>query len=174
MSRQLIELATPFPENLVRPAPQGKYGEYVPHPTVTERLLSIVGPFDYEVTEVIRGHAEKVTGKEKVYESRENAIVGCLATMTCVIDGKHTTITEVGTEDRPAMHNDAENLKNAASDALKRCAMRMGLGLHLWSGADYFLLKQLEKDEASENSATIKDIGITVGGDDADDGKEDK
>jgi hypothetical protein len=167
VSRQLIELSTPFPANLVRPAPQGKYGEYVPHPTVTERLLSIVGPFDFEVTEVIRGFAEEVKGKEKTYAFREDAIVGCLATMTAVIDGRHTTVTEVGSEDRPAMHNDAENLKNAASDALKRCAMRMGLGLHLWSGADYFLLKQLEKDEASEESATIADMGIEVGAKDA-------
>ena len=35
-------------------------------------------------------------------------------------------------------------LKNAVSDAHKRCAMRVGLGLHLYAQDDYFLLDQLE------------------------------
>jgi hypothetical protein len=35
-------------------------------------------------------------------------------------------------------------MKDAASDALKRCAMRMGLGLHLWSQDKYILHTTLE------------------------------
>ena len=37
--------------------------------------------------------------------------------------------------------------KNATSDAFKRCWMRLGLGLHLWSGSSYFLDRQLAKSE---------------------------
>jgi hypothetical protein len=33
----------------------------------------------------------------------------------------------------------------AASDGLKRCAMRLGLGLHLWAGGNYFLDKWLTR-----------------------------
>ena len=44
-------------------------------------------------------------------------------------------------------------LKNAISDAHKRCAMRVGLGLHLYAQDDYFLLKQLEgKNGGSQNN----------------------
>jgi len=41
--------------------------------------------------------------------------------------------------------NNASNLKNASSDALKRCAMRVGVGLHLWSQENYYLDKALKK-----------------------------
>ena len=142
----LIALATPFPPHLVKKAPAGKYGDYVAHSTVTERLLSVVGPFDFQVLREVRGYAPEVSSGKRTWPARDNAIVGCLATLTCTVDGRVTTVTEVGTEDNPAMHNDAENLKNAASDALKRCAMRFGCGLHLWSNGDYFLHAQLVKD----------------------------
>jgi len=132
----------------VKEAPAGKFGDYVPHSTVTERLLSIVGPFSFGVDEPVRGYAEAVIGKDGTKDSpafaaRDNAIVGCLATLSVVVDGRQVYITEVGDVDKPAMANDATNLKNAASDAIKRCAMRLGLGLHLWSQEDYFLDVQM-------------------------------
>ena len=44
---------------------------------------------------------------------------------------------------------DGARLKDAVSDAIKRCAMAIGVGLHLWSQfegkSEYFLDKQLEK-----------------------------
>lgn len=147
---QLAQLARPFPKGLVKPAPRGKYGDYIPHATITERLLEVVGPFDFQVRDVIRGAAPKVGEK---FAARENAIVGVLATMTVTIDGETISITEVGTEDSPAMHHDGENLKNATSDAIKRCAMRLGIGLHLWSGDDYYLDRALAKRETTEAEA---------------------
>lgn len=146
---QLFELSRPFQAPHVKPPAQGKHGDYVPHHIVVQRALSVVGPHSFNVTEAIRGLAPPV-GKNKdgsyKYHQRDNAVLGCLATLTVTIDGTMVSVTEVGTEDQPAMGTDAENLKNAASDAYKRCWMRLGLGLHLWSGADYFLDKQLEKD----------------------------
>ena len=61
-----------------------------------------------------------------------------------MVDGDCVTITEVGDVEHPGTNN-ASNLKNAASDALKRCAMRLGVGLHLWSQDNYYLDKALEK-----------------------------
>ena len=158
---QLHELSRPFPDNLVKQAPSGKYGSYVAHSTVTERLLSIVGPFDYEVVEVIRGPAPAVIGKDHTkdkpkYPARSDAIVGCLARLTVMIDGGRVSVTEVGDVEEPAMNNDGRNLKDASSDAIKRCAMRVGLGLHLWSQKDYFLDIQLDKDEPV---VTATDLG---------------
>ena len=53
-------------------------------------------------------------------------------------------VTEVGDVEHPGGNN-GSNLKNAASDALKRCAMRLGVGLHLWSQDNYYLDRALEK-----------------------------
>jgi hypothetical protein len=58
------------------------------------------------------------------------------------------SITEVGDVERPG-DNNGSNLKNASSDALKRCAMRLGVGLHLWSQDNYYLDKALEKRQAN-------------------------
>ena len=136
---QLQKLAEPFPPTLVKKAPQGKFGSYVSHSTVNERLLAIVGPFSYEIVEALYGYAPEVVGKSRTWAAREHAIIGCRASLTMEVDGRVITITEVGDVDEPAMNLDARNLKDASSDAFKRCAMRAGLGLHLWSQADYFL-----------------------------------
>ena len=146
---QLRDLAEPFPSKLVKQPPQGKYGSYVSHSTVNERGLSIVGPFSFQVTEVVRGHAHEVTVKkgkpdEKTYPARE-AVVGCLATLTVNVDGRIVVVTEAGDVEGAAAQEDGANLKEASSDAFKRCWMRTGLGLHLWSQGDYFLDKQLDK-----------------------------
>ncbi len=140
---QLFELSRPFTAPYVKAAPQGKHGDYVSHHVVTQRALSIVGPHSFQVTELVRGLAPEVVGKTETWPAREGAVVGCLATLTVTVDGTKEVITEVGSEDQPAMHTDAENLKNSASDAYKRCWMRLGLGLHLWSQGDYFLDAQL-------------------------------
>jgi hypothetical protein len=151
MSSQLRQLAEPFPAKLVKKPPQGKYGSYVPHSTVNERALSIVGPFSFEVAEVIRGHAVPVTihkgsDKEHTFPARDGAVLGCLGRLTTEIDGRQVVITEVGDVEGAAAQEDGPNLKEAASDAFKRCWMRLGLGLHLWSQDDYFLAAQLDKD----------------------------
>lgn len=148
----LRKLAEPFPAKLVKKPPQGKHGSYVPHSTVNERALSIVGPFSFQVVDVVRGAAFPVTvnkGKdnERTFGPRE-AVVGCLGQLTVEIDGRTVTITEAGDVEGAAAQEDGANLKEAASDAFKRCWMRVGLGLHLWSQDDYFLAAQLDKDLA--------------------------
>jgi hypothetical protein len=159
---QLHQLSRPFPMQFVKQAPAGKFGDYVPHSTVNERLLSIVGPFDFQVTEVIRGTAPPVIGKDGTKElpafaGRDDAVVGCIATLGVTIDGRQVWVSEVGDVDEPAMNHDGANLKFAASDAIKRCAMRIGLGLHLWSQENYFLDKQLEHTLGEGNADAAAD-----------------
>lgn len=132
---QLIALSQPFPDHLVKKAPQGKFGSYVAHSTVTERLLSIVGPFSQRVVETFRDPGEN------------DAITGVILELEVVIDGRTVVIQEAGDCEQPAnWKTDGARLKDAVSDGVKRCAMRLGLGLHLWSQSDYFLDKQLAKD----------------------------
>ena len=144
-------LAQPFPPGYIRKAPAGKYGEYVNHADVTQRLISEVGFFDFEIAEIVRGEAPAIMDRDTPdrikFQPRVNAVLAVLGRLTITDRNQRLhSITEVGTVDNPAMHHDGESLKNAASDALKRCAMRLGLGLHLWAPSSYFLDKQLDKD----------------------------
>ena len=147
---QLYDLARPFPKRLIHAAPQGKYGDYVSHSTVNEALLYDIGPHSFDVIELIRGYAEEVTGRDRTYPARDNAVVGCLARLTCTIDGRTVTVTEAGDVEQAAMNNDGRNAKDAASDAYKRCAMRIGKGLHLWSAGEFFLAEVLRKRETGD------------------------
>lgn len=135
--RQLARVAKPFPPALIKAPPKGKFGSYVSHDVVNQKLLALLGPIDFEVVELVRG----VDGR----------VEACLARMTVEIDGRRTTIVEVGDCENPAnWSTEGGRMKDAASDAFKRCAMRLGCGLHLWSGQDYFLDGQLEKEAERE------------------------
>ena len=156
---QLYELARPFPKDLIKSAPAGKFGDYVKHSTVNERLLSIVGPFTYEIAQVLHGPTPEVKGTNTTWPGRDHAVVGCVGRLTVIIDKQQVTVEEVGDVEQAAMNEDGRNLKDASSDAFKRCAMRLGLGLHLWSGPDYFLDKQLEKEEDSDGEQAAEASG---------------
>ena len=53
-----------------------------------------------------------------------------MATLTVVVDGKQYTVQGVG---------DGKDFKKAESDAIKRAAMKLGLGLELWAQESYWL-----------------------------------
>lgn len=131
---QLSELARKFPDSHVKSKPGGYNAPYVDHAVINQRLLQVVGPFDWNVREFIT--------------SREGLIVGCVGTLSCEIDGRQVTVSEVGDVANPKDAN-GENAQIASSQAFKRCAMRLGLGLHLWSGELYFLDKALNDSTAS-------------------------
>lgn len=63
------------------------------------------------------------------------------------------TVSEVGDVANPKDAN-GENAQIASSQAFKRCAMRLGLGLHLWSGGLYFLDKALGEESESRARGT--------------------
>lgn len=137
---QLAALARPFPASLVQKNPTG-YGSYVKHSAYVEKLLLQIGPFDFKIVEIIRGDTKG--GSPPLV----NVVVGCLAELTVEIDGRTTTIVEVGDCEMPSnWPHDGARMKDAASDALKRCAARIGCGLHLYSQDDYRLDKALNDD----------------------------
>ena len=129
--KQLFELSRKFPKEWIKKAPKGKFGNYVPHPVITQRLLEVCGPFNWEVVELIR-------------QEKTGSVVGCFGKLTVEIDGKPVTVISIGDVEHD-QKNDGSNAKHAESDAFKRCAMKLGLGLHLWAGDEYYLDKQLEK-----------------------------
>ena len=122
---QLAKLATPFQDKFIETKPGKFAAAYVPHGIVTQFLLGIVGAYDFSID-----------------------VTGCLCTLVVDVDGRTTSIQEVGECENPTnWKTDGARLKACASDGIKRCAMRLGLGLHLWHKHDgnYVLADILEK-----------------------------
>jgi hypothetical protein len=128
---QLYELSRPFPESLVKTKPGKFTAAFVEHSVIVQRLLEVLGPYTFTVDTPVA--------------NPDGVIVGCLATLEVMVDGDFVTVTEVGDCEHPGASN-AQNLQMAASSAFKRCAMRLGCGLHLWAGdGSYYLDKALAK-----------------------------
>jgi hypothetical protein len=140
MTRDLYELARKFPEKMIEKKPGKFEAAFVSHGVITSRLLEVLGPFDWSIPRIIT--------------NAEGVAVGCIGRLEAVVDGRPVVIEEVGDCEHPSP-NSASNLKNASSDALKRAAMRLGLGLHLWVGENYYLETSLAKRlQASESDGT--------------------
>jgi hypothetical protein len=139
VSDQLYELSRPFPDSLVKQKPGKFAASYVEHSVISQRLLEVLGPYTFTV--------------DKPVTNPDGVVVGCLATLEVMVDGDFVTITEVGDVEHPSGNN-GTNLKNAASDAIKRCAMRLGVGLSLWSQENYYLDKALAKRQNSAETGT--------------------
>lgn len=145
---ELHRLSKPFPAKMVA---EKQGASYVNHAIVQQRLLGTLGPFDMRVDHIIRGPiAEKVTGRgdnQRTWPAADRAVVGVVLTCTFTIDGQPVEVSEVGTPEGYYMaDHDGERLKKALSDALKRCAMLVGVGLDLWSKGSYFLPAMLARD----------------------------
>jgi hypothetical protein len=136
MSKQLADLATRIPKSYIKQKPGGFAADYVSHADINQILLAKLGPFDQRVAHIIY--------------NPEGVLDGVVLELTFEIDGKTVTIQEAGDVERPSKNN-GSNLKNACSDAIKRCAMRVGCGLHLWSQANYVLDKALTKEQEDGN-----------------------
>jgi hypothetical protein len=141
----LSKLARPWDEKDVKAPAQGKFGDYVPHYITNQRALLLCGPFSFEIIQTIRG--------------KDNQVEGCIAKLTATIDGHEVVISEVGDCEQPGnWKTEGARLKDAASDAFKRCWMRTGLGLHLYvrqeKGERYFLFDALTKLDTGAAAST--------------------
>lgn len=148
---ELMDRLKPFPTRLIHENPSGG-GTYVKHSVVVQRLLALFGSYDFEVVTILRGHvagkAPNPNGNSRRAKEGspplEDAVVGAVCRLTVVIDGSPVRIEDVGDCEEP--HNwphDGARLKDATSDAIKRCAARLGIGLHLWSQGESYLYEQL-------------------------------
>ena len=133
---QLSDLAKPFTSLVKSGSDAGKFGDYVEHSAVNQRLLAHLGPFDQRIIEIVYD----------VHPDLGQVCTGVILELTLYIDGEQIKVQEVGDVEHPFRkgRTNGDRLKMAVSDALKRCAMRVGLGLHLYAQDDYFLDKLLE------------------------------
>ena len=154
----LTDLARPFPQRFVKDNPSG-YGSYVQHGHYKQRLLYYVGPYDFELVEILRGTVSDKPDLGPV-------VVGVVMRLTVTIDGRTTKIEEVGDCELPSnWKTDGQRLKDAMSDALKRCCPHIGLGLSLYNQGDgeYFLFDALRQRDEEVSGAGGADV--PTGGD---------
>ena len=117
------KLTKNFSKDVVKPAPKGKFGSYVPHHIYTQRLVDVVGgKYNFYVKETVR--------------DKNNAVVGAVCRLE--IEGLGV-VEEIGDVDTTQINRkqgitESEILKLAVSDGIKRCCMRFGIGLELWTG----------------------------------------
>lgn len=155
--RDQTKLLHPFPSAVIQSNPSGG-GSYVAHPVVEQRLIDVFGRAPSTVlVEVLRGlvpgKAPNPSGTSRRAKEGtpdlSGAVVGVVLRMTVTVDGQQVTVEEAGDCEQP--HNwphDGARLKDAMSDAYKRCAMRLGVGLHLWAQDDFYLgAKMLNADQ---------------------------
>ena len=134
---QLAALAKPFPASLIQKNPTG-FGSYVKHSVVVEKLLAVVGPFDVRIVREIR-------------DADSGHICGVIGELTLEVDGRQVTLQDAGDCERPEnWPHDGARLKDACSDSLKRCAARIGVATHLWSGDQYRLDRALAAKAAND------------------------
>ena len=126
----LLKLSKPFNQRFIEKKGGSFSADYVSHSTVNEFLLGILGPFDWQLVQVLH--------------EPDNMVSGAVYRLSTEIDGRKVHVEEVGSIQQGGTKNNGDRMKDAASDALKRCAMRMGLGLHLWSQDKYILHTTLE------------------------------
>jgi len=145
--RQITMLLHPFPSRMVKENPTG-YGSYVAHPLVEQRLIDVLGlPPKTRVMHIVRG---KIDGKHE----QPSAVVGVVLRMEATIDGEEWYAEEAGDCENPSnWPHDGARLKDAMSDAYKRCAMRMGVALHLWAQDDFYLAEKLLKADTADEVA---------------------
>ena len=140
----LQELAKPFPQKYIHNNPTG-FGEYIQHSVIRQRLLSVLGPYEQRVIQVFKEEMTDKQGKLKTVTT------GVVLEMTFNIGGRDVSVQEVGDVEQPFnWKTEGARMKDAVSDAVKRCAMAIRCGLHLWARHDgkseYFLDQQLSKE----------------------------
>ena len=135
-----VDLLSPFPKELVKKAPAGKFGDYVPHAHYVERLRDSGVKYSWTCEPVYGLH------------NGEKRIVGAKGTITIEDMGSYDGFGDVDTfKLSSAKFNDGSNLKDAESDAFKRACMRFGLGVELWTGS-----KQTEEESRAEVDDNIE------------------
>lgn len=138
---QLERLAQPIPADWIETKNMGggRSGSYVNHGVVKQRVLAALGAtVDVTIVEWLRGPiGETHTGtgdNAKVWPAVPDAIVGVVLQLTAEVDGRATTVQDVGTPEGAYLQpHDGERAKRAVSDAYKRCAAQLGVALELWS-----------------------------------------
>tara|TARA_R100001460_G_scaffold8200_3_gene20425 strand:+ start:4530 stop:5054 length:525 start_codon:yes stop_codon:yes gene_type:complete len=144
---QQIILSKPWNKKLVKNLNKG-FGniDYVEHTQVTQKLIAVSPDWNFNIEKYLEDTVEDMNGIQRTF------ITGAQVSITMKIDNEYITRSEVGMCDKAffhsdpnKVHNNGQRAKECVSDAIKRCAMRFGVGLELYD-TDAWLSEYLEKE----------------------------
>ena len=128
------DLSKPWNKSFVKTKKQS-FGDvkYVEHTQVTQKLIALIPDLKMELGSVFYDKVEDENG------IRRKFLTGCEYTISGTIDGEFRSVTEAGTCEKPFFEqgnmkvaNNGQRLKECISDAVKRCGMRLGVGIELY------------------------------------------
>tara|TARA_Y100000996_G_scaffold408437_1_gene387503 strand:- start:31 stop:621 length:591 start_codon:yes stop_codon:yes gene_type:complete len=108
---------------------------YVDHTQVTQRLIALIPDVQFKLGCHIYDKYEDLEGRQR------KILTGVEYTIEGTIDGHFRSVTEVGMCDKPfdvegrKPANNGERAKECISDAVKRCGMRLGIGIELYDSS---------------------------------------
>lgn len=129
---------------------------YVDHTQVTQRLIALIPDVQFKAGHHIYDKYEDDQGKQYKF------LTGIEYTIEGTIDGHFRSVTEVGMCDKPFEYapkedgskprviNNGERAKECISDAIKRCGMRLGIGIELYDSSAW-LSSYLEPKKEKPN-----------------------
>ena len=133
--------------------------DYVDHTQVTQKLIALIPDLNMNLGSVYYDKIEDDNGNQRKF------LTGCDYTISGTIDGEFRTVTEAGMCDKPffakensksPVSNNGQRLKECISDAVKRCALRLGVGVELYD-SEAWLSSYLDKDnKIVEHSPKVK------------------
>ena len=129
--------------------------DYVDHTQVTQRLIALIPDVQLKAGSFIYDDYEDLEGR------RRKILTGVEYTVEGTIDGHFRSVTEVGMCDKPfevegrKPSNNGERAKECISDAVKRCGMRLGIGIELYDSSAW-LSSYLADDKLIANKTKPK------------------
>lgn len=144
-------LSKPWNKKLIKSLNKG-FGniDYVEHTQVTQKLIAISPDWNFSIDKYIEDTVEDMNGIQRTF------ITGAQVTITMKVDDQYLTRSEVGMCDKPffhsdpnKVHNNGQRAKECVSDAIKRCAMRFGVGIELYD-TDAWISSYLFKAEIED------------------------
>jgi hypothetical protein len=143
-----IKLSKNWNKNLVKQKKQS-FGDvnYVEHTQVTQKLIALIPDIKMELGSLVYDQIEDENGNSRKF------LTGVKYTISGTIDGEFRSVTEGGMCDKPffnedprKINNNGQRLKECISDGVKRCAMRLGVGIELYD-SESWLSNYLDQDE---------------------------
>lgn len=132
---------------------------YVEHTQVTQRLIAIIPDVNMEIKEMLYDNfTNPNTGEEK------SILTGIVYKISGTIDNEFRIVEEIGMCDKPFYNpNPEKNIKiltngergkECLSDAIKRCGMRLGIGIELYE-SDVWLVDYLAPQPKLEKKPKV-------------------
>lgn len=132
---------------------------YVDHTQVTQRLIALIPDVQFKLGCHIYDKYEDLEGRQR------KILTGVEYTIEGTIDGHFRSVTEIGMCDKPfevegrKPANNGERAKECISDAVKRCGMRLGIGIELYDSSAW-LSNYLQDEKPSYPMTPDMDKGV--------------